>query len=101
MSDLDAQERCAIGIDCPPGNPRPGALFPSVLRGSSLRVADFQKPQKLLGAWTWYLKENPQKEAIFLTKRSLFDKRLAKLVETKKARGVLLTPDVTALRLVR
>ena len=86
--------RCEIGIDCPPGEPRPGALFPKVLRGSGLRVSDFEILFKCYGAWLWALKPSAEKQAIFISKRLLFRRRLVDLVQKKVSRGVVLKPEV-------
>jgi hypothetical protein len=69
--------RCAIGIDCAPGKPRPDSYFAKILRGTLLQLSDFKSPDKFFGAWTWYLKADPQKEALFLVTRSTLRERLA------------------------
>jgi hypothetical protein len=86
-------DACVIGIDCPPGEPRPGEVLPKVLARSGLRVADFDRPTKLMGAWIWTLKDDPTKRAIFLVKRALFRDRLVTLLEQRLIRGAMIAPD--------
>jgi hypothetical protein len=90
----DSEPCCEIGIDCPPGEPRPGALFPKVLSKSGLRVSDFEITGKLYGAWTWKLKPSTEKRVIFLGKRRLFYRRLASLVAQNVIRGAILNPEL-------
>lgn len=88
----ERRDECIIGIDCPPGEPRPNVFLPRVLRGTGLRVSDFEAPNTLFGAWTWRLKPDPKKTAMFIAKRPVFMRRLAKLVENQRIRGVLVEP---------
>lgn len=60
----DRVEEQSIELDCPPGNPRPGDLFPGVLRGTGLTPSDFALTSKLFGNWTWHL-TNPAKSDLF------------------------------------
>lgn len=94
---IQIRERCAIGIDCPPGKPRPPELFLLVLRGTGLCAADFDLQFKMLGAWLWLLKPNRKKEQLFLLNRALFTRRLQKLVGTGGIRGAVLKPEGPAL----
>lgn len=83
---------CIIGIDCPPGEPRPDFFFPKVLRRSGLRVSDFVLKSKFYGAWTWEIKSSPEKCEIFLRQRSLFRSRLVALVQKAVVRGAVIEP---------
>lgn len=85
-------EYCELGIDCPPGDPRPGDLLPRVLRGTGLRVSDFDLENKLFGAWTWRLKTSKSKDALFLASRGLLIKRLERLVKRGTVRGAIVRP---------
>jgi len=86
-------ERCTIGIDCAPGDPRPDSYFPKVLKGTGLRVCDFKEPDTFFGAWEWHLLDAAEKRTIFLVNRSLFHRRLAGLVRKGAIRGALLEPQ--------
>jgi hypothetical protein len=89
---MAADNSCEIGIDCPPGDPRPGDLFPKVLRGTGLRKSDFEDPLMLMGAWLWILKASSEKQAIFLVKRSILKRRLMRLLNRGIIRGAVLEP---------
>ena len=79
----------SIEIDCPPGFPRPGDLFPAVLANTGLTVADFDNTNKLFGHWTWVLKEgNPYRDALFTRNREVFRVRLTEMYEAGYARYV-------------
>lgn len=46
-----------IELDCPPGDPRPGALITDVVRGTPLEGLPSAHPDatvsRLFGCWTW------------------------------------------------
>jgi len=85
---------CEIGIDCPPGEPRPDFFFPKVLRRSGLRVSDFALISTFFGAWTWELKSSPELREIFLLQRPLLRSRLVALVQRTVVRGVIIEPKI-------
>jgi len=88
MSD-ERFKNFSIEIDCEPGFPRPGDLFPSVLVDSGLTEEDFDNVSKSFGNWTWVLKEgDPEKDALYTTKRPVFAERLKKLYDAGYARYV-------------
>lgn len=92
--------RCEIGIDCPPGDPRPGDLLSGVLEGSGLAPADFEEPSTLFGAWTWQLKRSPEREELFISRKPLFQTRLEVLLAAGTIRGGLINPPGPHLRIV-
>lgn len=53
-----SEERYSIDIDCPPGDPRPGDLFPGVLKDTGLTTEDFEEGGRFFGNWTWYVRPN-------------------------------------------
>ena len=53
-------EKLTIELDCPPGNPRPGDLFPGLIAETGLKEDDFKLISKLFGNWTWELIQNEQ-----------------------------------------
>lgn len=99
MYDAD-ESRCELGIDCPPGDPRPGDLLPGVLEGSGLEPSDFEEPLRLYGAWTWQLRRSPDKEALFISRKPLFHARLEALLAAGTIRGGLVNPPGPHLRIV-
>lgn len=79
----------SIEIDCAPGFPRPGDLFPGVLHNTGLTVDDFDNTARLFGHWTWVLKEgDPKRDELFTLKRPLFKQRLTEIYEAGYARFV-------------
>ena len=88
-----ARQRCAIGIDCPPGQPRPCEVFLRVLHGTGLHASDFELQFKIFGAWLWHLKFDAEKQRLFLINRPLFNRRLQKLVETGLICGAVIKPE--------
>ena len=82
-------EKFSIEIDCAPGYPRPGDLFPAVLAETGLTVEDFKNTTKWFGHWTWVLKEgNPERDTLFTRNRAVFRSRLTKMYEAGYARYV-------------
>lgn len=70
----------SIEIDCPPGLPRPGELFPGVLKGTGLKEADFTNTSRFMGAWVWVLNEgSPDRDTKFTASKSIFKERLEEL----------------------
>ena len=57
-------EEQTIELDCAPGKPRPGDLFPGVLKNTCLQPEDFKCVSKWFGNWTWLL-TNEGKSDIF------------------------------------
>lgn len=49
-----------IMLDCPPGNPRPGDLIDSVIKGTGLPKRD--TVSRLFGNWTWDYSDIPQEK---------------------------------------
>ena len=94
MQDPIIEPPCEIGIDCPPGEPRPDFFFPKVLRRSGVRVSDFSLSFKFCGAWMWELKSSPELREIFLLQRPLLRSRLAALVQKIVVRGVIIEPKI-------
>ena len=60
----DSIEEQTIELDCAPGLPRPGDLFPGVIKGTGLKPSDFNCVSKLFGNWMWVL-SNPDKSDLF------------------------------------
>lgn len=81
MAEKDPQ---TIEIGCPPGNPRPGDLLPSVIEGTGLEVCE--PTVKQFGDWTWdYSDVDPEKwEEI----QPILEERLSKLYNSGVARYV-------------
>ena len=46
----------AIELDCAPGAPRPGDLFPGVVHDTAVFEEDFEQKGRFFGNWSWYLK---------------------------------------------
>lgn len=85
----DRFQNYSIEIDCPPGFPRPGDLFPAVIANTGLKVEDFDNTGKLFGHWTWVLKEgDPTRDALYTRNRPLFEFRLVQMYEAGYARYV-------------
>ena len=90
------EPRCEIGIDCgPPECTDQEAEFRKLLRGSGLRVSDFELTSKFYGAWIWVLKSSPEKREIFLRQREFFRNRLIAFIENRIIRGAQLKPPET------
>jgi hypothetical protein len=69
----------SIELDCPPGSPRPGDLFPIVIEDTGLSEEDFSEPSMLFGNWCWVLNEDPKKEQIFQNMREVIKERVVGL----------------------
>jgi hypothetical protein len=93
-------QKCELGIDCEPGDPRPGHFFPKLLKGTGLAVADFDPPSKLFGAWSWTLKPSAEKRALFIAKRPVFERRILRWLDQKVIRGALIVPRLSELQVI-
>lgn len=70
----------SIEIDCPPGDPRPGDLFPDVLADTGLTEEDFEITSKVFGNWCWVLREGDViRDMKFTNAKPIFRERLMKL----------------------
>jgi hypothetical protein len=49
-----------LELDCPPGLPRPGDLYPAVIRGTGLPTRE--PVLKFFGNWTWDYRDIPAKK---------------------------------------
>ena len=61
----DRFQQFSIELDCPPGQPRPGDLLPSVLEDTGLEVDDFELVSTSFGNWTWVLKAEVNKDKLY------------------------------------
>jgi len=78
-----------IELDCAPGSPRPGDLFPGVLNETPLTEEDFECVSKSFGCWTWQLKEDePDKERskLYEENKPTYSERIKKLYGDGKVR---------------
>ena len=66
-----------IGIDCPPGGPRPGELLPEVLMGTGITVGE--PTVKFFGFWRWTITE--EQREIYNKARETIKNRLTNLYE--------------------
>lgn len=83
------ERRLAIGIDCPPGEPRPSDVFSSAIDGTGLTVADFIDPgPPSFGCAQYLVKANEESIKRYLEAREVVGKRLKKTYEQGIARGV-------------
>jgi hypothetical protein len=71
-------EQITIELDCAPGCPRPGDLFPSVLAETGLEVDDFEIISKFFGNWIFELK-NKDKQDLYLQVEDTIRNRITKL----------------------
>lgn len=70
----------SIEIDCPPGQPRPGDLFPEVIAGTGLTEGDFVITSKVFGNWTWVLRDGDEiRDHKFIDSKPIFKERLSVL----------------------
>lgn len=69
----------SIQLDCAPGYIRPLDLFPDVIRGTGLTMADFKPPATFFGQWTWLLKRCDENDERFLAAKLLFEERITEL----------------------
>jgi len=74
-----------IGIDCPPGDPRPGDLIDDVIAGTGLPRRE--AASKMFGAWTWDYSDIAADE--WKRARPILNARLTALCRKKIVRGVL------------
>ena len=72
-----------IGLDCPPGDPRPGDLIEGVIQGLGLEMKD--PKSKLCGAWTWDYSEVPDER--WLEIQPVLKKRIAALYRKRIIRA--------------
>jgi hypothetical protein len=63
--DIERYMKYSIELDCAPGNPRPGDLIEGVLKGTKLKIEDFETAPPFFGHQTWVLKESANKDQIF------------------------------------
>lgn len=66
-----------IELDCPPGNPRPGDLLPSVIKDTGIPEDNREPVSKLFGNWEWNYDDVP--EEIWLKARPTIKKRIERL----------------------
>jgi hypothetical protein len=59
----------SIEMDCPPGDPRPFDLIEGVLKDTGLTAEDFDTGRPFFGHQMWVLKENAEKEALYIEHR--------------------------------
>ena len=79
-----------IGIDCPPGNPRPGDLIDQVNKNTGLPSRN--TISRLFGAWIWDYSDIENIEMIWQQHSFTINNRLKKLYESGLIRGSLITP---------
>lgn len=63
--NIDRYQNFSIELDCAPGTPRPSDLIEGVLKGTKLKVEDFDTVPPFFGHQVWILKESAQKDEIF------------------------------------
>lgn len=71
-----------IELDCPPGNPRPDDLLPSVLENTGLIPDDFQVISKLFGNWEFTLKDE-NKNQMYAEQRDTIGGRIKDLYQKR------------------
>lgn len=71
-----------IELDCPPGLPRPGDLFPSVIHDTGLTEDDFTITSKLFGEWTWLLTNTDKSELFERVRGTTIKARVTSLYES-------------------
>jgi hypothetical protein len=76
-SNPKEEEKFTIELDTPPGYPRPGDIFPDVIKGTGLSEDDFEQTGRFFGNWTWELK--PGKEDAYKKARPIIKERISKL----------------------
>jgi len=77
----------SIEIDCPPGDPRPGDLFPQVIADTGLCEDDFEITSKVFGNWTWVLRDGDEvRDQRFTTAKPVFKARLMALHDSGTVR---------------
>ena len=73
-----------IDIDCEPGYPRPGDLYPDVIKDTGLPVRE--TVSRIFGNWTWdYSDIDPE---VWKKAKPILKERLTKLYEQGLARYV-------------
>ncbi len=73
-----------IGIDCPPGEPRPGDLLPNVITGTGLK--NKRPAVKWFGAWQWEYRISEKK---WKSIEPIIVSRLRDLYSEKVIRGAI------------
>lgn len=84
--NVQTDETRSIEIDCPPGSPRPGDLFPGVLEKTGLTEDDFVNTSRLMGEWIWALKKDNEKAELFDKAKPMFKDVITKLYNSGKIR---------------
>ena len=74
-----------IEIDCAPGNPRPGDLFPGTIADTGLTEDDFEITSKLFGNWTWQL-TNEAKRDLYEQHKEVIGNRIRTLSDRGQIR---------------
>lgn len=74
-------EEQSIELDCQPGYPRPGDLFPSVISDTGLEPEDFTNTSKLFGNWTWHLTNAAKSELFESVRYTVIKERVSALYE--------------------
>jgi len=73
-----------IEIDCAPMGPRPDQYIGGVLKGTGLKVEDFEITNKFFGNWEWTLTAKKEKE--FKAAKPTLKQRITKLYNDGKIR---------------
>ncbi len=82
--------RYTIGIDCPPGNPRPGDFIAQVIEGTGL--PERATVSRVFGAWVWDYSDVEDIEAVWEQHSAAMFDRLKALNESGLIRGAEMVP---------
>jgi hypothetical protein len=84
--DNERYQNFSIELDCPPGGIRPKDLIEGVLKGTGIKVSDFETGNPFFGHQTWVLKKSAMMDFTFRESKPLFKERIEALYHSGSIR---------------